>query len=234
MLAAMLAVPLIAPAQIGIVARVYEPGLGKSYPRAYVVAADGSGFRAISLPGHAVEHIQWSHGDLVYWVGGQAWLVSERRSGPIGLEPDDERTPNLNMTETRMTSGDIIKWGSQGNQDFVEAFGKRHSMGLISSVQVGSNGWRLYFEERTTMIESRIWCADARTRSLSPILTSQGSLLDWRPDRQFVAFSPQRSDVPFEGQRVWANELWVGTLGGPSRKLNLPTMELYDVEVKPL
>lgn len=234
MLAAMLVVPLMAPPQLALVARVYKPGLGKSYPRAYVVSADGSGLRAVSLPGQVVEHVQWSDGDLVYWVDGDAWLVRRGRTGRIGLDFDEERVPTLNMNETRMTSGDVIKWGSQGNQDFVEVFGKRHQLGSISSVQVGSEGWRLYFMEKVTMIESTIWCADARTRTMQPILTSQDNLLDWRPDRQFVAYSPQRTDVSFEGQRVWANELWVGTLGGPSTKLNLPTMELYDVEVKPL
>ncbi|MCC7433784.1 MAG: hypothetical protein IT363_03805 [Methanoregulaceae archaeon] len=229
MLAAMLVVPLLAPPQLAMVARVYKPGLGKSYPRAYVVSADGSGFRAVSLPGQVVEQVQWSDGDVVYWVDGDAWLVHRGRTGRIGLDFDEERIPTLNMSETRMTSGDIIKWG----EDYVTVFGRTHSLGLISSVRVGSEGWRLYFVERVTMIESRIWCADARTRAMRPILSSQDTLLDWHPDRQFVAFSPQRTDVPFEGQRVWANELWVGTLGGSATRLRLPTMELLDVEVKP-
>lgn len=233
MLAAMLVVPLIAPQQLALVARVYEPGPGKSYPRAYVVAADGSGFRAVSLPGQEVQQVQWSDNDVVYWVEGQAWLVRRGMTGRIGLEQDEERTPTLDMNETRLTSGDIIKWGQKGNQDFVSVFGRTHELGLISSVRVGSEGWRLYFMEKVTMIESRLWCADARTRTFRPILTSQDTLLDWHPDRQFVAYSPQRSDVTFEGQRVWANELWVGTLGGASKRLELPTMELYDVEVKP-
>jgi len=233
MLAAMLVVPLIAPPQLALVARVYKPGLGKSFPRAYVVSADGAGFRAVSLPGQVVEHVQWSDGDLVYWVDGDAWLVRRGRTGRIGLEFEEERVPTLDMSETRMTSGDIIKWGQKGNQDFVSVFGRTHELGLISSVRVGSQGWRLYFVEKVTMIESRIWCADARTRTMRPILTSQDSLLDWDPERQFAAFSPQRTDVPFDGQRVWANELWVGTLGGPTTRLKLPTMELFDVEVKP-
>lgn len=229
---AALAIALLAPPQLAIVARVYEPGVARSYPRAYTLNADGTGLRVVSLPGQEVRYVKWSDGELVYWVHGQAWAVRASRVGPVGLDWEEDRLPNLNMNDTRMTSGDIIKWGEKGNEDFVDVFGQRHKMGIISSVRVGAEGWRLYFLERTAMVESTLWCADARTKTFRPLLSAQDGLLDWHPDRSFVAFTPLRTNVPFDGQRAWANELWVGSLGGASRKLKLPTMELWDLEVR--
>lgn len=231
----LLVAAVITTPQLAVVARVYKPGAAKSYDRAYILSADGSGFRPVSLPGQVVQFVEWRDDGLVYWVvGGQAWLVGRNKTGAIGLEYSERRTETLKMNETRMTSGDVIKWGEGNELDRVEVFGRTYELGIISTVRVGSQGWRMYFMEKNTMIESNLWCADARTRTFRPILTSQDILLDWHPDRSFVVFSPQFTDVPFDGQRVWSNELWVGTLGCSSRRLDLPTMQLWDVAVRPL
>lgn len=230
----MLVVPVIAPPQIALIARVYKPGLAESYPKAYVVSADGSGFRAVSMPGQVVDHIEWSDEELVYWVGGQAWLPRPEGAAAIGLADSEERLPNLPMTDTRLTSGDVIRWRAEGTNDWFEAFGRRYPARAIDSVSVGDAGFKIYFAERVSDMMTTVWYVDGRRRRVKEAVTSQDRLLDWNAQRQFVAFSPAPREIVLSGKKVLSSEVWVGTLGGPSTRLNLPPMELLDLEVKPL
>lgn len=59
--------------------------------------------------------------------------------------------------------------------------------------------------------------------------------IDWRPDRDHVAFVTQQSLSPYGPvKKVWTSELWVAELeSGKKRQIKMPLSFLYDVSVSP-
>lgn len=62
-----------------------------------------------------------------------------------------------------------------------------------------------------------------------------GYVLDWRPDRQLVAYNTPRDLSPYgPNKQVWSNELWYGDLeSGVRRRVPLPIAWFVDVAVRP-
>lgn len=63
-----------------------------------------------------------------------------------------------------------------------------------------------------------------------------GYTLDWRPDRERVAYSTQRNLSQYGPKKtVWTNELWVGNLdSGMQHQIKLPMAFYADIAVSPM